>query len=318
MMAAEQPTSGSPAHTTSNRDDLGGTTGGLIETLLRKCTFPQPGTVVNCAVSGGADSLALLVLATQAGCSVTAIHVDHGLRPGSDLEAEVVASAAERFGARFSGLKVDVVPGPNLEARARAARYSILPADVMLGHTADDQAETVLLNMMRGAAVDGLSAMRPGNRRPILELRRTDTEALCEALGLRPVDDPTNSYPGFRRNRVRHELVPLLSEIADRDVVPILARQARVMRDVSDYLDQAAEAIDPTDVVALREAPPVLAQVALRRWLREWSPERHPPGSAAIDRVMAVVRGEVVATELGGGLRVARTAGRLRIETGHS
>src|SRR5690606_19512117 len=92
----------------------------LVDELLGRCSFAVAGTPVVCAVSGGADSLALLVLATAAGCDVTAVHVDHGLRPGSDREADVVASAAERFGARFRAEKVDVAPGPNLEARARS------------------------------------------------------------------------------------------------------------------------------------------------------------------------------------------------------
>ncbi|MCB1016512.1 MAG: 7-cyano-7-deazaguanine synthase, partial [Acidimicrobiales bacterium] len=95
---------------------------------------------MTCAVSGGPDSLALLALAVAAGLEVTAVHVDHGLRPGSGREAEVVEAAAERFGARFSARRVTVVEGPNLEARARAARYAALPPDACTGHTADDQA----------------------------------------------------------------------------------------------------------------------------------------------------------------------------------
>ncbi|HXN59136.1 MAG TPA: ATP-binding protein, partial [Acidimicrobiales bacterium] len=99
----------------------------LVCDLLARCTFPPPGTPVACAVSGGADSLALLVLAAAACCEVTAYHVDHGLRAGSDTEAEVVAGAAERVGARFESRRVSVAPGPNLEARARSARYGTLP-----------------------------------------------------------------------------------------------------------------------------------------------------------------------------------------------
>ncbi|HEV3227726.1 MAG TPA: tRNA lysidine(34) synthetase, partial [Acidimicrobiales bacterium] len=132
--------------------------------LLERCSFPPRGTRVACAVSGGADSLALLVLARAAGCDVTAIHVDHDLRPGSDREADVVRAAASRFGARFEGRVAPVVSGPNLEARARRARYDVLPADVLTGHTADDQAETVLLNLLRGAALDGLRGISPERR----------------------------------------------------------------------------------------------------------------------------------------------------------
>ncbi|HLX87195.1 MAG TPA: ATP-binding protein, partial [Acidimicrobiales bacterium] len=110
--------------------------------LAGRATFPPPGSEVLCAVSGGADSLALLVLAAEAGCRVTAVHVDHGLRPGSDEEAEVVAAAAARVGAAFRAEQVQVEPGPNLEARARAARRARLGEDAATGHTMDDQAET--------------------------------------------------------------------------------------------------------------------------------------------------------------------------------
>ncbi|MDQ3145596.1 MAG: tRNA(Ile)-lysidine synthetase, partial [Actinomycetota bacterium] len=123
-------------------------------------------------VSGGADSLALLVLSVEAGCEVTAVHVDHGLRPGSGDEAGVVAEAAARWGAAFRAESTVVEPGPNLEARAREARRSALGDGAMTGHTLDDQAETVLLNLLRGAGADGLAAMAPGPGKPLLGLRR--------------------------------------------------------------------------------------------------------------------------------------------------
>ena len=273
--------------------------------LLARCTFPE-GTVT-CAVSGGADSLALLVLAVAAGCRVTAVHVDHGLRPGSAAEAEVVRAAAERYGAAFRAEKVDVAPGPNLEARARAARYAVLPADVLTGHTADDQAETVLLNLLRGAGLDGLAGMRPGGH-PILALRRHETEALCAAEGLEPVADPTNADPAHRRNRVRHELIPLLNDIAQRDVVPVLARQAALLRDEADALDAAV--LDPTDAPALAAAPAALARRSIRRWLTT----DHPPDAATVERVLAVARNEARATDVGANRSVRRTNNVLRLE----
>jgi tRNA(Ile)-lysidine synthase len=270
---------------------------------------------VSCAVSGGPDSLALLVLACAAGCDVTAIHVDHGLRPGSAADADVVRAAAGRFGAGFRGLAVQVAPGPNLEARARAARYAALPAGALTGHTADDQAETVLLNLLRGAGLDGLAGMAP-ERRPLRRLRRAETHALCAALGLDPVRDPTNDDPAFRRNRVRHELLPQLDDVAQRDVVPVLARQADLLRDDAALLDELAAALDPSDARALAGAPVALARRAVRRWLRRacGGAEQHPPDAAGVDRVLAVARGEAVACEVGGGWRVARTHNRLRVD----
>jgi tRNA(Ile)-lysidine synthase len=281
--------------------------------LLGRCTFPAPGTPLVCGVSGGADSLALLVLAVAAGCAVTAVHVDHGLRPGSHEEAEVVRDAATRLGAGFRAETVVVRPGPNLEARARTARHAALGPGAALGHTADDRAETVLVNLLRGAAVDGLAAIRPGPRHPILALRRSDTERLCAAEGLAPVVDPSNDDPAFVRNRVRHDVLPLLAGVAGRDLVPVLCRQADLAAEVSDHLLAEARCIEVTDARSLREAPPAVARVAVREWLRSGDPEGHPPGAATVERVLGVARLEAVATDVGGGRRVRRSGGVLSV-----
>ncbi len=277
--------------------------------LLAKCTFPPPGTDVVCAVSGGADSMTLMVLALAAGCHVTAVHVDHGLRPGSDVEAEVVAVAAERFGAKFRAEQIVVPIGPNLEARSREARYAVLPDDVMTGHTADDQAETMLLNLMRGASSTGLGAMRPGMRRPILALRRASTVRFCHAQGIKVVDDPTNRDPVFLRNRVRHELLPLMTELANRDLVPVLTRQAGLLRDDGDLLDELAATIDPRDAKVLTAAPVPVARRAVRRWLTT----DHPPDAATVERVLRVADGQASGCDVGSGRRVERSRQRLRL-----
>lgn len=287
---------------------------GLRGDLLGRCLFPPGGTEVTCAVSGGADSLSLLVLAVAAGCEVTAVHVDHGLRPGSRVEAERVADAAARYGARFRSEAVTVLPGPNLQARARAARYGVLPADVLTGHTADDQAETMLLNLLRGAGRPGLAGMRRDERRPLLDLRRAETAALCAAEGLEPVQDPTNEDPTHRRTRVRHEVLPLLDDVAGREVVPVLARQAQIMGEETELLDRLAADLDPTDTRALRVAEPALARRALRAWLWRGMGAEYPVDAAAIDRVLAVVRHEAKGAEVQAGWRVLRADGRLRLE----
>lgn len=275
-----------------------------------RCTFPAAGTPVTCAVSGGADSLALLALAVDAGLSVTAVHVDHGLRPGSAAEADVVQAAARHLGAAFRSARVVVAPGGDLEARARRARHAALPPDTLFGHTADDQAETVLLALMRGTGLDGLAAMDAA-RHPILALRRAETEAICAHLGLDPVRDPSNDDPRFRRNRVRHEVLPLLDDVAGRDVAALLARTAAVVADDVALLDALAASIDPTDARALVSAPVPLARRAVRRWLRSLDAECHPPDAASVERVLAVARGETVATEVSGGVEVRRSGQRL-------
>src|SRR5262249_40518966 len=155
----------------------------------------------------------------------TAVHVDHGLRAGSGAEAAVVAAAAERVGAAFRAERGEGPSGSNLEARARAGRDAVLPTHVLTGHTADDQAATVLLNLLRGAGIDGWAGMRADGRRPLLAVRRSETASLCAELGLEPVVDPSNADRRFVRNRIRHELLPLMNEVAGRDLVPVLARQ---------------------------------------------------------------------------------------------
>ncbi len=286
---------------------------GLIEELSPRCTFPAAGTEAIAAVSGGADSLALLVLACEAGVEVTAVHVDHGLRPGSAEEADVVAAAARRFGAGFRAERVAVAEGPDLEQRARIARRAVLGQDAMTGHTEDDQAETLLINLMRGAGPAGLAAMAPGPTHPILAIRRSETAALCRAMGLAPVVDHSNLDPRFQRNRVRRELMPLLADISNRDPVPLLARTARRAREVQAGIEQLAADVDPTDTRALVDQPGAVVNEALRRWLVD--DRGHPPSSAELERVLAVVRHEAVACELAGGRRVVRRAGMLRLES---
>jgi tRNA(Ile)-lysidine synthase len=302
-------------------DPAGGCWPAPVRATLARCTLPPPGRPLTCAVSGGADSLALLVLAVAGGCAVTAVHVDHGLRQGSAAESQVVAAAAARLGAAFRSERADVAPGPNLEARARAARLAVLPAGAATGHTMDDQAETVLLNLLRGAAAEGLAGMRPGPHHPLLGLRRTETRQVCEAMGLEWLEDPSNADPRHLRNRVRHELLPLCAALARRDPVPLLARQAALLRSESTLLDAlAAQAVpDPSDARAVAAAPPPLARRALRGWLRTSGrppgpASGHPPSSASVDRVLAVAAGRAVGTELEGGRRVRRSGGRLLVD----
>lgn len=280
--------------------------------------------VVGC--SGGADSLALLALAVDAGLEPIAVHVDHGVREGSEREADVVADAAARLEAHFDARRVVVSPGANFEARARAARYDALErarvdhgaTAVLVGHTADDQAETVLLNLLRGSGASGLAGM-PSRRgyivRPLLGARRAELRAICAKRGLLPVDDPSNKDLAFRRNRIRHEVMPLLERVAGRDLTPVLVRQAEVLRSESDFLDGVARAAWPgeagaraRDLVAL---PLPLARRAVRCWL---GPPR--PSLEEVDAVLAVADGERRAVDLAGGRRVRRGGGVMHAE-GH-
>ena len=281
----------------------------LVTDLLSRCTFPTSGTSVDCAVSGGADSVALLVLACAANLNVTAWHVDHGLRENSHIEAELVAQLATQLGAQFESRTVSVEQGANTEARAREARYGVLPTGVMTGHTADDQAETILINLLRGSGTRGLAGMQPTAQRPLLHIRRIETEALCSALGIEVFKDPSNDDERFQRNRIRHEVLPLLESLAKRDLVPVLTRQADLLRDDDDLLNELASALDPTDALALANAPIALSRRAIRSWLT------NPlvPDSATVERVLNVARGNTLACDIGLGRQVRRSQQRLRI-----
>ena len=281
----------------------------LALSLLRRCPLLVAGEAVTCAVSGGPDSVALLILATAARCVVTVVHIDHGLRSDSHLDGPAVGALAARFGAAFRSERITVAGPANVEARARDARWHALGPDALTGHTADDQAETVLINLLRGGGVDGLSGMSPA-RHPLLALRRHETHALCAAFGVEPLQDPTNQLPIYVRNRVRHELLPLMDEISRRDLVPLLARQADLLRDDARLLNKLAGELDPCDAQALAHAPIALARRAVRLWLTT----DHPPDSATVERVLAVARGQVQACETNDGRRVSRQRQRLSLD----
>ena len=281
------------------------------------------------ACSGGADSIGLLVLATEAGLVPTAVHVDHRLRPDSAVDAEVVAAAAAALGVGWRSVAVDVGTGGNLEARARDARYDALRAAgeelgataILVAHTADDQAETVVLNLLRGSGSAGLAGMarRRGTIvRPLLHRRRAEVRALVTARGFRVVDDPTNADTRWRRAWIRHEVLPALERGAERDLVPVLVRQADLLRAESDLLDELGAALlakaasgggdDTLRAEVLAAAPLPIARRALRCWLGA-----PPPSASEIERVMDVVRGASSGTELAGGRPVRRSDGRLSV-----
>ena len=220
----------------------------------------DPGDTVLAACSGGADSLALAAAlafeAPRAGVAAGGVTVDHGLQPGSAERATEVAARLTALGLR-PALSVPVTvtgrgaPGsyPGPEAAARQARYAALDhaaresgAWIMLGHTLDDQAETVLLGLARGAGPRSLAGMAPRTGRylrPLLGLRRTDTAAACAALGLTPWADPHNCDPAFTRVRLR-QLMPALEAALGPGVPAALARTADLLREDADALDAAA------------------------------------------------------------------------------
>ncbi|MBH0781306.1 tRNA lysidine(34) synthetase TilS [Nocardia bovistercoris] len=202
------------------------------------------------ALSGGADSLALTAAAVVEAPQVDALIVDHGLQEGSAEVAGEAARVASALGCRSARvLAVSVGSEGGMEAAARRARYAALDAaragaPVLLGHTLDDQAETVLLGLARGSggrSIRGMATYTEPWGRPLLGVRRAVTRALCADLALRPYEDPHNSAPEFTRVRVRHEVLPLLEDVLGGGVAEALARTASHLREDGAVLDALAE-----------------------------------------------------------------------------
>ena len=289
-------------------------------TLFTDCDFPPPFSAVDLAVSGGPDSLGLLLLALDAQLHVRVHHVDHHVRAASSDDASYVRDVCARYGVVCEVHDVRIEPGGNFEALARAARRRVLPLGVMTGHTMDDLAETVLLNMIRGAGIEGLSPLVDDPTKPLRGVRRRDLHFYVLEAELSPRYDETNDSPNYRRNRVRHELLPVMNDVAQRDVVPLLARQARVLYEDRRWLDELAQrdvtlGLDDVDCRELVTWP----GARLTRWLRTrlstLTPEgeTYPPSADEIARALCVVRGEVVACELSGARRLSRRAQRLSL-----
>jgi tRNA(Ile)-lysidine synthase len=233
-------------------------------------------------LSGGPDSLALTAVAAGL-LPTTALIVDHGLQPDSGAVAERARTLALDVGcadARIVRVQVGGVGG--LEAAARAARYAALDAvradaPVLLGHTLDDQAETVLLGLGRGSgarSIAGMWAYDPPWCRPLLSVRRGETLSVCSQLGLVPWQDPHNHDRRFTRVRLRHEVLPLLEDVLGGGVAEALGRTASSLREDTDALDEiAADALaemgtqDGLPVAGLEPLHAAVRRRVIRRWL---------------------------------------------------
>jgi tRNA(Ile)-lysidine synthase len=254
------------------------------------------GDAVAVACSGGADSLALAAAtvhcASRFGLAVHGLVIDHGLQSESARVARAAADTLHGLGITAVQVLDVTVTGPGgLEAAARRVRYAALRAAspagalVLLGHTLDDQAETVLLGLGRGSgprSVAGMRAFDPPWGRPRLGVRRATTAAACAALNLAPWADPHNTDPRFRRVRLRTEVLPLLEEVLSGGVAEALARTATQLQEDLDLLDAQARVLLETtlaaeppsdagsstlDVTVLAAAPAALRRRALRCWL---------------------------------------------------
>jgi len=297
----------------------------------------EAGDIVLVAVSGGADSLALasavLTEATQSAITPIAVTIDHQLQSGSGAQAEKVEKQLKEMGyGKVIVKKVVVTTESGLEAGARDARYQALSAcaaqekatKVFLGHTRDDQAETVLLGLARGSGTRSLSGMAIENGiylRPLLHITRVETVAACKELGIEPWNDPHNGNTEFSRIRVRTEVLPVMEEKLGPGIAAALARSAGILRDDADALDEIAQSeISASDLANLDcEHLSTLVRAIRSRVLRAaLYAAGAPSGSITADHLAAV---EALVTSwrgqgqvsLPGGVKVERISGRLSL-----
>ena len=289
------------------------------------------------AVSGGADSLALAYAlikeAPNLAITLIAVTVDHQLQTGSGEQAKKVQEQLKSMGYQEVIVeKVSVVEKSGVEADARTARYAALDSiahafgasQIFLGHTRDDQAETVLLGLARGSGTRSLSGMATVNgkyARPFLQLTRSQTVAACDEAAITPWNDPHNANEKFSRVRVRNKVMPVMEEEIGPGIAAALARSAAILRDDADALDEMAQAVisrvdlSDLDCAALAELPRAIRSRILRAAIYAAGA---PSGSVSADHLSGVEalvtswRGQGEAS-LPGGVKVARISGRLSL-----
>ncbi|MBB3115462.1 tRNA lysidine(34) synthetase TilS [Corynebacterium bovis] len=271
--------------------------------------LPAGTDAVTVGVSGGGDSLALVAAACAEGFGVRAVVVDHGLQPGSAAVAARAAATCRDLGAEAEVVAV-TVDGPG-EGPARDARYRALGraarGPLAVGHTADDDAEGVLLGLARGSGTTSLAGLAPVTVdhpavaagatllwRPLLRVTREQTYGSCAELGLDPWRDPHNASPDVLRSRLRHEVMPLLREVLGEAVGANLARSARLLRED----DDALRALTPTPgpgplpVATLAGLPAALRRRTVRAWLRGRAGALTAAHLGAVDALVADWHGQ--------------------------
>ncbi len=305
-----------------------------VRAALHALPPPYRGVPPLVACSGGADSLALALAARDVDAGLHAAVVDHGLQPDSARVAAETVVVLAGIGVPATVHRVEVDGPGGVEAAARRVRYAALrharphpDSPVLLGHTRDDQAETVLLGLGRGSGPRSIAGMRVWDApwaRPLLAVDRAVTRAACAAQGLPVWDDPHNSDARFTRVRLRHEVLPLLEDVLHGGVAAALARTAAQLREDSDALDALAQGLlttarDPDDLRGTDDLllePLVGCPAALRRRvLRAWLMERAVTGLTdvhlrAVD-VLAAQGHDRGSVALPGGLELVRGHGRL-------
>lgn len=283
------------------------------------------------ALSGGPDSTALLAALaalrrTGSVRAVSAVHVDHALRPGSHLDAEACAEVCARLSVPFRSVRVEV-QGGNLQAEARRARYAALRREaeragatrIATGHTQDDQAETVILRLLRGSGARGLSGIPPRRGvvvRPLIDRSRAEVMAYLRGEGLPFLEDPSNATPRFLRNRVRAEVLPALRKLAPT-ATRALARAADLLRDDERALSAEGRRLaanGSSRLADLLAEPVAVRRRAVRDLWRQASGRRADLDARQVESVLAILRRRTpTRVPLSGGFEASVRYGALSI-----
>jgi len=291
--------------------------------FIRQYDMLAPGDAVVCAVSGGADSVALLfglyLLKDKLKISLSAAHFNHGLRgTESDSDEAFVRQFCERYDIPLLCGRAQVKPGKKgLEAAARDARYAFLnslPGKIATAHTADDNAETVLMHMVRGTGLKGLGGITPVTDkliRPLLGATRQDVLAFIAEYNLRFINDSSNDTDDFLRNRLRHNVIPLLKQENPR-LAENLSQMALRLRQDEDALRQSAE----NDVAILKQMHPAKRSRALAAFLESCG-VKEPEGShIALAEELVFSLNPSAKADFPGGITVCRNYGKMEVSNG--
>jgi len=304
---------------------------------IQKFALLSPGQSVIAGISGGADSLCLLACLNRLGYQVTIAHLDHQLRAESAQEALIVEKIGKELGLETIVEKGDVRElanrGYSLEEAARLVRYQFLARvarnqgvdRISTGHTADDQIETVLMHFLRGAGPSGLRGILPDTRlsdwvdipegegihliRPLLEIRRSQTEQVCDELKLEPIQDPSNADPSFFRNRIRHHLLPILKEY-NQGIDKVILRMAQVMNAETEMVESLLEEgwqklveeeedhLIKVNRDVFKKYPLALQRSFIRRVIKQLSPEIRDIGFEHVERAVEFLSGSLGKNQL--------------------
>ncbi len=274
------------------------------------------------ALSGGADSavLAWACVTMRPAGTVSAVHINHGWEASQELQ-DAAAAIADHLDIPFRAIGVAPATGPSPEGAAREARLAALvdaagDEAIVMGHHADDAAETVVGNLLRGAGATGLSGITPERGpfvRPLLGIRRAELRAVADELALPFSDDPSNEDKAHRRNVIRHEIIPELDRHVDGELVDVVVRSAQHLAADDAYLDDAAaDGVTTGDgeatllaIAPLITMPAVLAKRAVRKVLREVHPP-YPGSSREVEAVLAVTIGQAPRRDLSDGFVAER------------